>query len=113
MSRQLGSGEYEVTIKVRMTRLMKDTIYEEAKAQGITGASIIRRCIEDELDPERRLELMLKSRSTPLERLLPQIWPNLDAGEQDQYDEMCRGTEDESILLKWLNDKLKALDNPE
>jgi len=112
MARTLGSGEYEVTIKVRMTRLMVENIAIEAKNQRTTAAHLIRQCIEEHLDPKKRLELILQRRSTPLERLIGQVYPFLDASQMDEYDGMVLNEPGEENLVSWLLERQKELDIP-
>ena len=77
-----------------------DALHEEATNQRIGVSSLVRDCIDQQLDPELRLKTILDNRTTPIIRLQGEIIPQLDAMELQEFHELPPEAEIEWLLAK-------------
>ena len=92
--------EFPKQIHLYVSDSQWDALHEEATNQRIGVSSLVRDCIDQQLDPELRLKTILDNRTTPIIRLQGEIIPQLDAMELQEFHELPPEAEIEWLLAK-------------
>ena len=105
--------EFPKQIHLYVSDSQWDALHEEATNQRIGVSSLVRDCIDQQLDPELRLKTILDNRSTPITRLVGEVLPLLDEVERHEYNELSLATGDtEEAQIEWLLAKKAQIEVP-
>lgn len=107
------SKEFNRQIHLYVSDSQWDALHEEALSQRIGVSSLVRGCIDSQLDPELRLKSIIDNRDTELTRLHGEVLSHLDEMEAHEYDELSlsEGTTEE-MQIEWLKAKKEQIGAP-
>ena len=88
-----------------------DALHEEALSQRIGVSSLVRGCIDQQLNPELRLKFIINNRDNEITRLHGEVLPHLDEMERQEYGELTVASDPDTdeVQIEWLKTKKEML----